>query len=287
MNAQHSKAVCWVRSGVFDGLKSFTDFEAKVNKVPEEKDRGDIFEIFIEGYLATQPITQCVKYWVVGDIPLTLREKYNLPRDATGIDGIYETHVGNHIAYQVKYRQKSNLTFAEVAPFLGITEAFTDRVIFTNASTLSNKAIVRTRWFSSEIFNAQIVYPFFVKLIETEHVIIVSEAGTQQFAFIDNPFSAGNAAERDIDDRRTDNAIATGWDIKGPELPILVGKGRGHSCEYVARNVGDTDRTAESASQIEAGQHRRIDVPGSVDVDGDYLPGQGIVDIGDDVGVVI
>jgi predicted helicase len=81
-----------------------------------------------------------------------MRERYNLPNDPTGIDGIYETHDGSHVAYQVKYRQKANLTFAEVAPFLGITEAFADRVIFTNASTLSNKAIVRTRWFSKDHF---------------------------------------------------------------------------------------------------------------------------------------
>ena len=45
-------------------------------------------------------------------------------------------------AYQVKYRKNHNLTFAEVAPFLGITEKFTDRVIFTNASSLSDKAAV-------------------------------------------------------------------------------------------------------------------------------------------------
>lgn len=154
MNAQHYKAAYWVRDGIFDELNSFADFEIKVNKVIEEKDRGDIFEIFIEGYLATQPIAQCVKHWIVGEIPLALREKYNLPSNATGIDGIYETDDGSHIAYQVKYRQKSNLTFAEVAPFLGITEAFADRVIFTNASTLSHMAIVRTRWFNSEVFNS-------------------------------------------------------------------------------------------------------------------------------------
>jgi hypothetical protein len=45
----------------------FEAFEARVNVIPEEKDRGDILEIFIEGYLATQTITQCVKHWVVGD----------------------------------------------------------------------------------------------------------------------------------------------------------------------------------------------------------------------------
>ena len=128
------------------------EFEAWVNKIPEEKDRGDVFEIFIEGYLATQTINQCVKHWVVGNIPLLLRERYKLPKDATGIDGIYERHDGSHVAYQVKYRQKDQLTFAEVAPFLGITEQFSDRVIFTNAARLSHKALVRTRWVSADVF---------------------------------------------------------------------------------------------------------------------------------------
>ena len=123
-NALHPKAAYWITQGIFDELQSFEAFEARVNKIVGEKDRGDIFEIFVEGYLATQTITQCVKHWVVGNIPLSLRERYNLPRDATGIDGIYETHDGSHVAYQVKYRQKQQLTFAEVAPFLGITEQF-------------------------------------------------------------------------------------------------------------------------------------------------------------------
>jgi superfamily II DNA or RNA helicase len=83
-----------------------------------------------------------------------LRERYKLPSDATGIDGLYETHDGSHVAYQVKYRQKQQLTFAEVAPFLAITEQFSDRVIFTNAERLSGKAATRTRWVSAEVFRA-------------------------------------------------------------------------------------------------------------------------------------
>ena len=152
MNPLHPKTNHWIRQGMFDDLTSFADFEARVNEVPEEKDRGDIFEIFVEGYLATQPITQRVKHWIVGNIPLPLRERYKLPRDATGIDGIYETHDGSQVAYQVKYRQKQHLTFAEVAPFLGITEQFEDRVIFTNAAALSDKAIQRTRWVGRDAF---------------------------------------------------------------------------------------------------------------------------------------
>ncbi|MSO71964.1 MAG: hypothetical protein EXQ88_08170, partial [Alphaproteobacteria bacterium] len=154
MSALHPRAPEWIGRGIFDGLASFADLETRINRIAEEKDRGDVFEIFIEGYLATQPITQHVKHWVAGNVPLIMRETYNLPADATGIDGIYETHDGGHVAYQVKYRQKRNLTFAEVAPFLGITESFADRVIFTNASTLSSKASVRTRWVNSEAFDA-------------------------------------------------------------------------------------------------------------------------------------
>ena len=153
MSALHPKSSYWLRNGVFDDLTSFADFEAKVCAVTEEKDRGDIFEIFVEGYLATQTITQSVQHWIVGSIPLPLRERYNLPRDATGIDGVYEVHDGSHIAYQVKFRQKPHLTFAEVAPFLGVTERFSDRVIFTNASALSDKAVTRTRWVSREVFS--------------------------------------------------------------------------------------------------------------------------------------
>ena len=105
MSACHNRAASWIGKGVFDGLGSFTEFECRVNDIPEEKDRGDIFEIFIEGYLATQAITQHTKHWVVGSIPVAMRERFNLPNDGTGIDGIFEERGGNQVAYQVKYRK--------------------------------------------------------------------------------------------------------------------------------------------------------------------------------------
>jgi len=143
MPAKHVKARHWIATGIFDALTSFHDFEQRINGIAEEKDRGDVFEIFVEGFLATQPIMQCVTHWVVGDIPLTLRQQYNLPSDAKGIDGVYESRLGTHVAYQVKYRQKGYLTYTEVAPFLGITERFTERVIFTTASELADDALNR------------------------------------------------------------------------------------------------------------------------------------------------
>jgi superfamily II DNA or RNA helicase len=152
--SRHSKGSYWARRGLFAPTPSFVEFESRVNAIPEEKDRGDIFEIFIEGYLATQAIAQSRQHWVVGSIPLELRERYTLPNDGTGIDGIYEAYDGSHVAYQVKYRQKPNLTYQEVAPFLGLTEQFSDRVIFTNASMLAHQALPRTRWVSRQDFVA-------------------------------------------------------------------------------------------------------------------------------------
>ena len=98
MNALHYKAAYWVGQGVFDSLASFSEFESRVNDIFEEKDRGDVFEIFIEAYLATQAITQHVKHWVVGGIPVDMRERFNLPNDGTGIDGIYEERSGHQVA---------------------------------------------------------------------------------------------------------------------------------------------------------------------------------------------
>jgi superfamily II DNA or RNA helicase len=154
MPALHYRSSHWIHHGLFASLASFAEFESRVNAIPEEKDRGDVFEIFVEGYLATQAIAQSRQHWVVGSIPSELRELYKLPNDGTGIDGIYKAHDGSHVAYQVKYRQKANLTYQEVAPFLGLTEQFSDRVIFTNATTLAHQALPRTRWVSRQDFAA-------------------------------------------------------------------------------------------------------------------------------------
>jgi len=49
----HREANRWIIQSIFNDLSSFEEFEQRVNSIPLEKDRGDIFEIFIEGYLAT------------------------------------------------------------------------------------------------------------------------------------------------------------------------------------------------------------------------------------------
>lgn len=150
----HREANRWIRQGIFDDLRSFEEFEERVNPIPLKKDRGDIFEIFIEGYLATQPITKHAQHWVVGDVPLQIRELFNLPNSSKGIDGIYATLSGEYIGYQVKYRRNHRLKWDDVTSFLAITDQMTDRVLFTNATVLESDAKERTRWYSGDIFNA-------------------------------------------------------------------------------------------------------------------------------------
>ena len=76
VGAKNVKSDHWIHRGIFSPCSSFYEFEFRVNAIPEEKDRGDVFEIFIEGYLATQAIVQSRRHWIVGSIPLELRERH-------------------------------------------------------------------------------------------------------------------------------------------------------------------------------------------------------------------
>jgi predicted helicase len=138
--SKHFQAPALISQGVFDSVKTFGEFEQRVSALfdTNTKVQGDAFEIFVEAYLATQPILQCQETWLVGDIPVDIREALNLPNDSKGIDGVYRSMLDNIIPYQVKFRSnRPPLGFNEVAPFLGITEKATDRLLITNCDTIA------------------------------------------------------------------------------------------------------------------------------------------------------
>ena len=140
MTSKHSQAPVLVSQGVFDSVKTFREFEQRVSALfdTNTKAQGDAFEIFVEAYLETQPILQCQETWLVGDIPVNVRESLNLPNDAKGIDGVYRSTLNDLIPYQVKFRSnRPALGFNEVAPFLGITEKATDRLLITNCDKIA------------------------------------------------------------------------------------------------------------------------------------------------------
>jgi len=140
MTSKHAQAPLLISQGIFDSVKTFSEFEQKVSDLGEvnTKAQGDAFEIFVEAYLATQPLQQCQETWLVGDIPVEIRESLNLPRDSKGIDGVYKSTLEQYVPYQVKFRSnRPALGFNEVAPFLGITEKATDRLLITNCDSIA------------------------------------------------------------------------------------------------------------------------------------------------------
>ena len=139
MTSRHPKARQLVEEGIFQNLRSFAQFERRVQALANTKQVGDAFEILVEAYLHTQPHMQAANVLPVGQVPLRIRKRLNLPSDSKGIDGVWETRTGDLVPYQVKYRTDTDvLPYGEVSSFLGITErSCKDRVIFTNARALS------------------------------------------------------------------------------------------------------------------------------------------------------
>src|SRR5262245_53176109 len=151
MTSKHANAGLLIRRGLYDSLHSFAELEQRISALGDENSKavGDAFEVFVEAYLATHQKLQAEAVWVVGQVPQGIREQMNLPNDAKGIDGIFRTRTGVLVPYQVKFRsQRAYLTYTQIAPFLGLTERATDRIVFTNSNELSedvkNRDAMRT-----------------------------------------------------------------------------------------------------------------------------------------------
>ena len=151
MPSSHANAGLLIRRGLYDDLRSFAELEQRISGLGDENTKavGDVFEVFVEGYLATHQKMQAEAVWLVGQVPLDIRQQLNLPSDTKGIDGIFRTRTGTLVPYQVKFRsQRTYLTYTEVAPFLGLTERAADRIVFTNSNELAedvkNRDAMRT-----------------------------------------------------------------------------------------------------------------------------------------------
>jgi predicted helicase len=151
MPSKHANAGVLIRRGLYDNLHSFAELERRISALGDENSKvvGDAFEVFVEGYLATHQKLQAESVWLVGQVPQGIRQQMNLPNDAKGIDGIFRTRTGVLVPYQVKFRShRAYLTYTQIAPFLGLTERATDRIVFTNSNELAedvkNRDAMRT-----------------------------------------------------------------------------------------------------------------------------------------------
>jgi predicted helicase len=136
---KHPKTSRYVQSGIFNDLKTFSQLEKRISKLKTEKERGDAFEVFTEGYLGTQSIMRAKEVWPFEKIPRPLKQKFRLDQaQDMGVDGLLQTTTDEHHAYQVKFRtNRPTLTWTELSTFIGLSDKTDQKLVFTNCDKLS------------------------------------------------------------------------------------------------------------------------------------------------------
>jgi predicted helicase len=105
------------------GTRTFAELEERIAVLPTNNERGGVFEVFVEAYLATQPIAQAETIWASTSVPIAIRHQLNLPHSDMGADGVYRDRNGNLVAYQAKFRSsRTSLSWTELSTFIGIAE---------------------------------------------------------------------------------------------------------------------------------------------------------------------
>ena len=138
-NARHSRTGRFVQQRLFSGLSAFTELERRIADLPDEKSRGDAFEVFTEAYLATQRKHDAETVWPLPSVPTEVLGNLQLATQDYGVDGVLKTHLGKFSAYQVKFRTgRPALTWRELSTFMGLADSpnIHSRILLTNCDEL-------------------------------------------------------------------------------------------------------------------------------------------------------
>lgn len=143
MQPTHPRA-SWA-ANIIRGASTFAELESRIAALSFAKDRGDAFEVFVEAFLATQPIAQAETIWAASSVPVAIRQQLNLPSSDFGADGVYRDRNGNLVAYQAKFRTgRTSLPWRELSTFFGIAEKADQRVLLTNSDAIASVAEKRS-----------------------------------------------------------------------------------------------------------------------------------------------
>jgi superfamily II DNA or RNA helicase len=135
----HTAAGEFVQTGLFSDLSTFDQLENRIAAFPERWKRGAAFEVFAEAYLVTQRQHDAAKVWPFTALPIELLQRLSLLGHDYGIDGVFETTLGQYNAYQVKFRSnRPALTWRELSTFIGLADSphIYSRVLITNCDAL-------------------------------------------------------------------------------------------------------------------------------------------------------
>jgi superfamily II DNA or RNA helicase len=135
----HLKAPELVKSGLYAGVTNFAVLENRIAALGDDKSKGDAFEVFAEAYLTTQRKHDAEKVWPLSATPLDLLQRLGLSQQDYGVDGVFLTILGQHNAYQAKFRSsRTPLTWRELSTFMGLADSphINSRVLITNCDDL-------------------------------------------------------------------------------------------------------------------------------------------------------
>ena len=145
----HPKAPRYLQRGIFDGLKNFRELEARISALATAQERGAAFEVFAEAYLATVAVEKAKQVWPGASVPPSLRKRLALTIGDNGVDGVFETQLGEYHAYQSKFRTgRPSLTWDELSTFIGLADRVEQRVLITNCDRFAGLVKERTAFYA-------------------------------------------------------------------------------------------------------------------------------------------
>ena len=135
----HTKAAEYRKRGLFSGVRHFSELEWRIEALSDERQRGDVFEVFTEAYLATQRPHDAHTLWPQSATPLAVLQRLGLTVRDNRVDGVLQSPVGLLSVYQAKFRSgRAALTWRELSTFIGLADSsqIHSRILFTNSDDI-------------------------------------------------------------------------------------------------------------------------------------------------------
>lgn len=150
-------------------FENWIDFESKLEKINDNKIKGNIFEEFVYAYFNINKHKYNISnIFEINKIPKEIKDKYKIENYDNGIDGLYFNNHNEAVAYQVKFRSNRIMpTFHELSTFISESEHTNYRCIISNCDKLPKQIMKKDKLFFidiNELLNLSSL--FFLNLFE-------------------------------------------------------------------------------------------------------------------------
>src|SRR3989344_4351061 len=127
-------------------IKNFTELEKELANISNDKEKGDLFELFCQIYLKVIYKKQVFKsVQLFKDVNATILQRLNLRLGKDyGIDIVATTDSNDLWTIQVKFRQSDQLTWTELSTFRASSEKADFTIVMSNVSKINHPHSILT-----------------------------------------------------------------------------------------------------------------------------------------------